>query len=208
VAEFELETDVLVVGGGIAGCVAAARAREAGADVVIVDKARSIRRTGDAGHGLGFVTIFLDAEPGDSAEDFTNWYMRVADGLVPRNVVMAAAVDPMHDSFAYADSLCLSIRDPAAGGYRRVARPWAAGGPRIVQFPGDNVKPILAEAAEKAGARVVGGVHATGILRDRDGAVAGLVGVGVRDGAVRAFRGRTVIVATGSAERVIQTPSP
>ena len=32
------ETDVLVIGGGIAGCFSAIRAREQGADVIMVDK--------------------------------------------------------------------------------------------------------------------------------------------------------------------------
>ena len=34
-----VETDVLVIGGGIAGCFAAIKAREQGLDVTIVDKA-------------------------------------------------------------------------------------------------------------------------------------------------------------------------
>ena len=33
-----IETDVLVIGGGLAGCFAAVRARELGADVTLVDK--------------------------------------------------------------------------------------------------------------------------------------------------------------------------
>ena len=40
-----LEADVVVVGGGVAGCVAAIRAAEAGASVIVVDKVRSIRRS-------------------------------------------------------------------------------------------------------------------------------------------------------------------
>jgi len=36
--EKRLETDVLVIGGGIAGCFAAIKAREQGASVILVDK--------------------------------------------------------------------------------------------------------------------------------------------------------------------------
>ena len=37
--ENQVETDVLVIGGGIAGCFAAIKAKEQGLDVTIVDKA-------------------------------------------------------------------------------------------------------------------------------------------------------------------------
>ncbi len=40
-----IKTDVLVIGGGIAGCHAAIKAREAGLDVVLVDKG-SVGRSG------------------------------------------------------------------------------------------------------------------------------------------------------------------
>jgi succinate dehydrogenase/fumarate reductase flavoprotein subunit len=38
-AETVIETDVLVIGGGIAGCFAAMKARDKGVDVTLVDKA-------------------------------------------------------------------------------------------------------------------------------------------------------------------------
>ncbi|MBW1769292.1 MAG: FAD-dependent oxidoreductase, partial [Deltaproteobacteria bacterium] len=36
--ETVVETDVLVIGGGIAGCFAAIKAKEQGADVTLIDK--------------------------------------------------------------------------------------------------------------------------------------------------------------------------
>ena len=47
VREKEVTTDVLVIGGGMAGCFAAIKAREAGREVVLVDKgyvSKSARR--------------------------------------------------------------------------------------------------------------------------------------------------------------------
>ena len=55
-----LGADVVVVGGGVAGCVAAVRAARTGASVVVLDKVGSIRRSGDAGRGLAFLTAYLD----------------------------------------------------------------------------------------------------------------------------------------------------
>jgi glycerol-3-phosphate dehydrogenase len=44
-----VETDVLVIGGGIAGCFAAIKAKEQGLDVTIVDKAYA----GKSGASMG-----------------------------------------------------------------------------------------------------------------------------------------------------------
>ena len=46
-----IETDVLVVGGGLGGCFAAIKARDKGAEVVVMEKA-NIKRSGSAGPGL------------------------------------------------------------------------------------------------------------------------------------------------------------
>jgi len=52
--ETTIETDVLVIGGGIAGCFAALKAKDQGLDVVLVDKGlrRQIRRYRGSRGGL------------------------------------------------------------------------------------------------------------------------------------------------------------
>lgn len=45
-----IETDVLVLGGGLAGCMAAIRASEHGVDVTVVEKSH-VERSGAAGTG-------------------------------------------------------------------------------------------------------------------------------------------------------------
>jgi thioredoxin reductase len=47
----EMETDVLVIGGGLAGCFAAIKAREAGANVLLFDKS-VLKRSGNTAFGL------------------------------------------------------------------------------------------------------------------------------------------------------------
>jgi succinate dehydrogenase/fumarate reductase flavoprotein subunit len=54
-SEITIETDVLVVGGGIAGCFAAIKAKEKGVDVVLVDKASVSRSGGTAAAGAGYM---------------------------------------------------------------------------------------------------------------------------------------------------------
>ena len=54
-----LHCDVLIVGGGLAGCNAAIAAAEKGAKVVVADKGK-IERSGDIGGGVDHFLAFLN----------------------------------------------------------------------------------------------------------------------------------------------------
>lgn len=198
-----MESDVLVIGGGIAGCVAAIRAAATGASVVLVDKARSVRRSGDAGRGLAFLTTYLDlGEPWDTPEAFAQWYADIALGLVDMAVAGPVAIEPLPAVCALLEESGVGLRNPA-GGYDRVQRMWTPG-PIVVKFDGADIKPRLAErAAATPGVRVAGGIHVTSVLRDVDGRAAGAAGFDVRSCELRTFRAGAVIIATGNAERVL-----
>lgn len=198
-----IDADVLVIGGGIAGCVAAIRAAGTGATVVLVDKARSVRRSGDAGRGLAFLTTYLDlGEPWDTPEAFARWYCDIALGLVDMSVAGPVAIEPLPAVCALLEDSGVSLHNPT-GGYDRVQRMWTPG-PIVVKFDGEHIKPRLAQrAAASPGVRVVGGVHVTSIQRDPDGRAVGATGFDVRSCEFRSFRAGAVVLATGNAERVL-----
>jgi Succinate dehydrogenase/fumarate reductase, flavoprotein subunit len=55
----ELSTDVLVIGGGVAGLNAALAVREAGLDVIVTDKG-AVARSGCAGGGIDHFMAYLE----------------------------------------------------------------------------------------------------------------------------------------------------
>ena len=59
-ADNVIETDVLIIGGGVAGCIAAVKATEHGADVTMLDKA-AIRRSGGAASGMDHIATIPNA---------------------------------------------------------------------------------------------------------------------------------------------------
>ena len=61
IADKVIETDVLVMGGGIGGCCAAAKAREHGLDVTLVEKAKP-ERSGSSGQGIDHYGPFPSGE--------------------------------------------------------------------------------------------------------------------------------------------------
>jgi succinate dehydrogenase/fumarate reductase flavoprotein subunit len=198
-----VDSDVLIIGGGIAGCVAAIRAAQAGASVVLADKARSVRRSGDSGRGLAFLTTYLDlGEEWDTPEAFARWYCDIADGLVDMEAAGPLAIEPLPAVHRLLEECGVSLRN-ASGGYDRVGRMWTPG-PIVVKFDGADIKPALADRARATpGVCIAGGVHMTSVQLDAAGRAAGATGFDVRSGEFRAFRAGAVIVATGNAERVI-----
>lgn len=198
-----IQSDVLVVGGGIAGCVAAIQAAAAGATVVVVDKARSIRRSGDAGRGLAFLTTYLDlGESWDTPEAFAGWYRDIALGLVDMDVAWPLAIEPLPAVCELLESVGLVLRD-AAGGYERVGRMWTPG-PIVLKFDGEHIKPRLAERVlDTPQVTTVGGVHVTSVQTDATGRAVGATGFDVRTCEWVTFQAGAVVIATGNAERVI-----
>ena len=57
IADKVIETDVLVMGGGIGGCPAACKAAEHGLNVTLVEKSKP-ERSGKAGQGMDEIGIF------------------------------------------------------------------------------------------------------------------------------------------------------
>lgn len=197
-----IESDVLVVGGGVAGCVAAIRAREAGASVVVVDKTRDLRRTGDAGHGVAFLTTYLDTGPSwDTPEAYAQWYCNSSDGLVDMAVAADVAVAPLPACIELLESCGVGLRDAQTGEHVRVQRMWTPG-PIVARFDGSDLKPRLTERALATGATAIGGVHISSIMAV-DGGVTGAVGFDIRSGEHCVFAAPAVIVAAGNAERVM-----
>lgn len=201
-----VETDVLILGGGLAGCLAAVRAREIGARVTVVDKA-AIKRSGEAGRGNFFYTTYLDSgEPWDTAEVYRDWYMNVRHGLVDSQVVDKMVVPNQVPVANYLEKLGISLKDPKTGKHIRIARAWT-GQVHTVLFRGENMKPILAQRVREAGANVVEGVHVTNLLTN-NGRVVGATGFHVRTGDFYTFKAKAVVLALGNPQRILDTFDP
>ena len=85
------ETDVLVIGGGLAGCMAALHAHQEGAKVLVVEKA-NVRRSGGAGTGNDhFGGIIIPGLSKWAAEDLVRDHTELAFGFVNQDLIYAMA---------------------------------------------------------------------------------------------------------------------
>ena len=85
-----LETDVLVIGGGIAGAFAAFKAREAGARVLLVDRSY-FGRSGCSALASGVYPSYM---PGDSVDD---WIKGLGAGPLVNQALLVKSLPVMYE---------------------------------------------------------------------------------------------------------------
>lgn len=184
-----LTTDLLIIGGGTAGCLAAVEAKQVAPEleVTILEKAH-IDRSGCLAAGMNAINVYLN--PGETPESFVKYVRADAMGLCREDLVLSLA-EQVNAVVQRVEQWGLPIKKNEAGQYQPRGR-WN------IVINGELLKPIIAEAARQAGARVINRVAATNLLLEGE-RVVGACGVGVRDGRFYVIRAKAVIVATGGA---------
>ena len=199
-----VDCDLLIVGGGFAGCGAAYEARYWGRDlkVVVAEKA-AIERSGAVAQGLSAINCYMGMRWDENKpEDFVRYVRNDLMGLSREDLVydVARHVDSTVHMF---EEWGLPIfTDPQTGRYVREGR-WQ------VMIHGESYKPLIAEATRKAASEVRERIMVTHLLPDARNPkrVAGAVGINVRDGSFWVFRAKAVIVAAAGASHIYRPRS-
>ncbi len=203
----QLETDVLVVGGGVAGCLAAVEAREAGADVLITDKAKLLERAGSVGGGVDqYLTPMEQGEDWDTPEFLLLHIPKLTDGLVDMEVA-ERVIKEMPVVLRRLEGMGIDFRDPDTGDYLRT-RVFGLPGEFHLNFDGKRFKYRIAKGVKKAGAQLIGRTMVTDVLFDEStGEAYGALGFNVRSGEWYVIRAKATIIATGDVNRISRNAS-
>ncbi len=203
IVEMFTETDVLVVGGGLAGTVAAIGAAEKGAAVVVMDKGK-IERSGDIGGGVDHFLAYLETgAEWDTKEAFLKYAAKTARGAVELEVVEKIYCAELMNSIALMARIGNPLTQPD-GSYSRM-QSGGQPGPWWINFDGSRLKPRLAKEVRKLGCHVLDRVMATGLLTCNNG-VAGAVGFNIRTGEFHIVRAKATIICTGNTNRLFESP--
>ena len=211
--ETRRECDVLVVGGGLAGCFAAIHAAKRGAKVIVVDKA-PISRSGSAGVGIDhwyyplthptskitpdemitrFPPDFYRAsapsyitymESWPSVEDFEEYGMEIRD---------------TDDEFADAP-----FRDPET----KLLFCYDHSNKIFLRLKGANLKPVLYKEMQRLGIVMYDHFMSTMLLTEggrQGGRVVGAAGINTRTGEFYVLSAKATILSTGQPVRLWET---
>jgi succinate dehydrogenase/fumarate reductase flavoprotein subunit len=212
-----IETDFLIVGGGLSGCMAAILARQKGnVDVAIMERAEI--RTSGAVQGLDHHPIMHPSIAGIPLEMIAaGTFLRFAgigdprmtlamvrDCLKPLPILDEIGVKILEDDRAL--KMIQHQRQPGGPVWNKpVADPDGKMRGDMVYYRGSDLKARLAIGAMKSGARVFNRTILTGLIT-KDGAVVGATGVNTRTGAYLVFKAKAVLLSTGGMQRMYTYP--
>ncbi len=193
-----LETDVLIIGGGTAGCYAAIRlGTEKDLRVLVVEKA-NIERSGCLAAGVNALNAYISN--GHTPAYYVEYARRDAEGIIRDDLMMtiAESVNAVTEDL---ERRGLVILKDAEGHY--VTRGW-----RNVKINGENIKPLLAKGVrEQENVTVLNHVNITD-LKVTDGAVHGAWGFSVRERTAYDIEAKAVLIATGGAAGLYRPNNP
>jgi succinate dehydrogenase/fumarate reductase flavoprotein subunit len=210
--EHDIVTDVLVVGGGIAGAHAAISAARKGASVVVVEKAGT-KRSGRGGMGVDHwhaactnpCSQTTPEEYTQAIIDFSGGYTcgpsRYIDARESWDTLldcekMGVRIRDLDGEFAGADFRDEETKLLFAYDYRNR---------HCLRIYGWNMKQCLHEEMKRLKVQILDRVMVTALLNDRGiqgGRIAGATGVSVRTGEFYVFRSKATIIATGVTGRL------
>ena len=202
-----LRTEVLVIGGGVAGCLAAIQARDAGADVLIADKARFLERAGSVAGGVDqFMTPLDDGPEWDTPQHLMTFVPMLTDGLTDLEVA-ERAVHELPRVFERLTEIGIDFTDPTTGEYFRT-RAFGLPGEYHLNFDGSLFKYRLGRYTVGHGARFLPRTMITDLLTDASGRrIAGAVGFNCRTGERYVIQAKAVVVSTGDINRISRNVS-
>ncbi|MDE5681233.1 MAG: FAD-dependent oxidoreductase, partial [Mailhella sp.] len=186
----EITCDILIIGGGNAGCFVAVEAakKEPAAKVVIMEKAE-IMRSGACSAGMDAINTYIPE--GKTPEDLVRWSREQVGGGPLREDLALSNARELNESVEDLERWGLPVLRDENGNVRYRGK-WD------ISIHGEQLKPIMAEKALESGADVYNRVTATALLIEEDKCV-GAIGLGVRDGKIYIFKAKATVLSTGGA---------
>ena len=193
-----IDTDVLIIGGGTAGCFAGITlGKKKDLDVLIVEKA-NIVRSGCLAAGVNAINAYITK--GRVPQDYVDYCKKDADGIVREDLLLSMSERLNHVTKIMED-LGLVILKDENGDY--VAR-----GNRNIKINGENIKPILADAVKKQdNVAVINHLNITDFIVENN-KIKGAYGFDVNNAEFYEINAKAVLVATGGAAGLYRPNNP
>ena len=194
----KISTDVLIIGGGTAGCYAALTISENSDKKVLICEKAHIKRSGCLAAGVNALNAYI--VEGRKPQDYVDYAKKDADGIVREDLLLTMS-EKLNEVTDRLEKLGLVILKDKNGKY--VTR-----GNRNLKINGENIKPILADAVEKA--KNVTVLNRVNIFdySVKDNKINGAFGFGIENGIFYTIEAKAVIIATGGAAGLYKPNNP
>ena len=194
----KISTDVLIIGGGTAGCYAALTISENSDKKVLICEKAHIKRSGCLAAGVNALNAYI--VEGRKPQDYVDYAKKDADGIVREDLLLTMS-EKLNEVTDRLEKLGLVILKDENGKY--VTR-----GNRNLKINGENIKPILADAVEKA--KNVTVLNRINIFdySVKDNKINGAFGFGIESGIFYTIEAKAVIIATGGAAGLYKPNNP
>ena len=193
-----LHTDILIVGGGTAGCYAALTIREKSDYSIIIAEKANIKRSGCLAAGVNAINAYI--VKGRKPEDYVEYAKKDADGIVREDLLMTMS-EGLNRVTEKMEKLGLVILKDENGEY--VAR-----GNRNIKINGENMKPLLASAVESLpDVTVLNRINITDYIVENN-TIRGAFGFSMEENTAYEIRAKKVLCATGGAAGLYRPNNP
>ena len=193
-----LNTDILIIGGGTAGCYAALTISENSDKKVLICEKAHIKRSGCLAAGVNALNAYI--VEGRTPQDYVDYAKKDADGIVREDLLLTMS-QRLNKVTHRLEQLGLVILKDENGKY--VAR-----GNRNLKINGENIKPILARAVEKAeNVQVLNRVNVIDFAV-KDNKINGAFAIEIENDTFYTINAKAVIIATGGAAGLYKPNNP
>ena len=193
-----LHTDILIIGGGTAGCYAALTIREQSDYSIVIAEKANIKRSGCLAAGVNAINAYI--VDGRKPEDYVEYAKKDADGIVREDLLMTMS-EGLNRVTHKMENLGLVILKDENGNY--VAR-----GNRNIKINGENMKPLLAKAVEKLeDVTILNRINITDYIVEEN-EIKGAFSFSIEEGTAYEIRAKKVLCATGGAAGLYRPNNP
>jgi len=194
-----IETDVLIVGGGLAGTFAAIKASEHGLDVTLVDKGY-VSQSGGSAFAGGYYNVF-NPEWGHDLDAWMNQITRTGEYILNREwaeIVLKESYERYQDLVSWGVEFAKNDDGSLYTNRQGIIE--------SLMMQRRKYMPIIRKQTLKSGATILDRIMVTDLLK-QDGKVVGGVGFHTISGDLYVFKAKATVLATGNSS-FKTAPSP
>lgn len=193
-----IKTDILIIGGGTAGCYAAVTAAENSDKQILICEKAHVKRSGCLAAGVNALNAYIT--DGRTPRDYADYCMKDAAGIAREDLLLTMS-ERLNAVTERLEKEGLVILKDENGKY--VTR-----GNRNIKINGENIKPLLAGMAERQpNVRILNRVNIIDI-DVTDNRVNGAFGIGIENDTFYVIEAGAVLIATGGAAGLYKPNNP